>query len=74
MYFLFKMSARYVSSKLITNVQKSGRTIAVDYVDKTTAWVRPKGFPTIPIRNDFAQVVKENFGAFSAETVKVAMK
>lgn len=54
------MSAKYVFSQLIKNVQKGSRSLTVDYVDRTTAWVRPDGFPSADVKNDFTSVVKEN--------------
>ncbi|KAG6367329.1 hypothetical protein INS49_001516 [Diaporthe citri] len=68
------MSARYVSSKLIKNISKSGRTLAVEYVDKTTAWTRPSEFPASSIKQDFTDVVQENIDNFGTETTRVAMK
>lgn len=68
------MSARYVFSKLIKNISKSGRTLAVEYVDKTTAWTRPSGFPVSSTKEDFTDVVQENIDNFGTETTRVAMK
>ncbi|KAK4983982.1 hypothetical protein LTR50_006892 [Elasticomyces elasticus] len=68
------MSARYVSSQLIKNIQKGGRSIAVEYVDKTNAWTRPQGFPSASVKADFTQVAEENYDALKPETTKVAMK
>ncbi|KAJ0106877.1 hypothetical protein J7T55_014953 [Diaporthe amygdali] len=68
------MAARYVSSQLIKNVSKGGRTLTIEYVDKTTAWVRPSDFPSSSVKQDFTEVVQENMDTFSPETTKVAMK
>jgi len=68
------MSARYVSSKLIKNVTQGSKSIAVDYVDKTSAWTRPADFPTAKVKETFAQVVQDNVSALAPETVRVAMK
>lgn len=68
------MSARYVSSQLFRSVTKNGRTLTVDIVDRTTAWVRPSGWPPTHIREDFARVVEDNISVFNTNTVKVAMK
>lgn len=68
------MAARYVSSQLIKNISKSGRTLAVEYVDKTTSWTRPSDFPASSVRQDFTDVVQENIDSFSSATTKVAMK
>lgn len=57
------MSAKYVSSKFIRTVTKGGRALSAEYVDKTTAWTRPSGFPAATVKDEF-----------SPETVKVAMK
>lgn len=68
------MSSRYVSSQLIKNIQKGARSIAVEYVEKTTAWTRPEGFPSAIIKSDFTQVAEENADSFKPETTRVAMK
>jgi hypothetical protein len=69
------MSAQYVSSTLIKNViAKNGKSIAVECVDKTTAWIRPTGYPSNSIKEDFAQVAIENIGAFKEGTTTIAMK
>ncbi|KAB8356353.1 hypothetical protein FH972_023937 [Carpinus fangiana] len=68
------MSARYVSSSFIKNVQKGTKTLAVEYVDKTTAWTRPTGFPSSSVKSEFAEVIEEHADTFRPDTVKVAMK
>ena len=68
------MSARYVSSQLMKNVTSGSKTVAVEFVDKTTAWVRPSGYPSAQLKETFAAVVKQNMSIFGAGTAKVAMK
>jgi len=68
------MSARYVSSQFIKNIQEGTKSIAVDYVDQTTAWKRPTGFPSASTKEVFSDVVDKNSDSFKSETVKVAMK
>lgn len=54
------MSARYVSSQLIKNIQRGGKAVAVECVDNTSAWTRPEGFPSTSVKSDFTQVAQEN--------------
>ena len=68
------MAARYVSSQLIQNVQKGVKTVAVEFVDKTTAWTRPAGFPSTGVQSEFVQVVKDNIDTLQSTTTTVAMK
>jgi len=68
------MSARYVSSQFIKNIQKGKKRIAVEYVDQTTAWKRSTGFPSASTKEVFSDVVDKNSDSFKPETVKVAMK
>jgi hypothetical protein len=68
------MSARYVSSQFIKNIQKGKKRIAVEYVDQITAWKRPTGFPSASTKEVFSDVVDKNSDSFKPETVKVAMK
>jgi hypothetical protein len=63
-----------VSSKLIQEVTKGGKTVAVEYVDRTTSWVRPGGFPSHTMKSAFTAVVTENFDQLNTQTSKVAMK
>lgn len=63
-----------MSSKLIEYVFSGARTVAVEYVDKTTSWVRPTAFPSAQIRSDFTQVVRENIDSLKPETTRVGMK
>ncbi|EKG12719.1 hypothetical protein MPH_10132 [Macrophomina phaseolina MS6] len=67
------MSARYVSSQLIKNIQKGTKSVAVEYVDKTTSWTRPDEFPASSVKSDFTQVAEENLESLKPETVRVAM-
>lgn len=55
-------------------VQKGGRNVAVEVVDKTTAWIRPSTFPIASVRSDFVEVVQENFDNLQPSTAVVAMK
>ncbi|KAL2047094.1 hypothetical protein N7G274_001113 [Stereocaulon virgatum] len=50
------------------------KRIAVEYVDQTTAWKRPTGFPSASTKEVFSDVVDKNSDSFKPETVKVAMK
>ncbi|PGH31871.1 hypothetical protein GX50_05369 [[Emmonsia] crescens] len=68
------MVARYISSQLIQIIQKGGKSIAVECVDKTTAWIRPAGFPTTTIQSEFVQVIEENMDSLQPTTAIVAMK
>jgi hypothetical protein len=68
------MSARYVSSSLIKSIQKGSKSVAVEYVDKTTLWTRPTGFPSASVKEEFAQVVEENIQTLNPNTTTVAMK
>lgn len=68
------MSAGYVSSKLITIVQRGARSLRIEFVDKSTAWIRPPDFPSASVKMNFAQVAEENVDLFEPETTTVAMK
>ncbi|KAI8944637.1 hypothetical protein F4801DRAFT_571073 [Xylaria longipes] len=68
------MAAKYVSSQVIKHIQKGARTLSIEYVDRTTSWVRPQGFPSPAVQADFVQVVEDNIAVFSPQTTKVAMK
>ena len=68
------MPARYVSSQFIKNIQKGTKKIAVEYVDQTTAWKRPTGYPSASTKEVFSNIVDKNSGSFKSETAKVAMK
>ncbi len=67
------MSAEYGSSQFIKHVQKGKKMIAVEYVDQTTMWKRPTGFPSASIKEVFSDVVDNNSDSSKPETVKVAM-
>jgi hypothetical protein len=66
--------SRYVSSQFIKTITIGAKTIAVEYVDKTTGWTRPSGFPTSTVKEEFAKVAEDNAASLKTETVKVAMK
>ena len=68
------MSARYISSSLIRNIQRGSKSVLVEYVDKTTLWTRPTNFPTASIKEEFAQVVEENIHTLKPNTARVALK
>ena len=68
------MSGRYISSKLIKSVQLSGKNVAIEYVEKTSAWTRPSGFPSLSVQDDFVKVAQNNVSKFKEGTVKIAMK
>ncbi|PYI08834.1 hypothetical protein BO78DRAFT_416432 [Aspergillus sclerotiicarbonarius CBS 121057] len=68
------MATRFVSSQLIQTIQKGGKKIAVEFVDKTTTWIRPSGFPATSVQSEFVQVVEENIESLKATTSIVAMK
>ncbi|RMD42377.1 hypothetical protein DV735_g2738, partial [Chaetothyriales sp. CBS 134920] len=68
------MPARYVSRQTIKTVTNGSKTVAADFVDRTTAWIRPSGYPSTQVKNNFAKVVEDNLNSFSAQTSKVALK
>ena len=68
------MSARYVSSHFIKNIEKGTKKIAVEYVDQTSAWKRPTGFSSASTKEVFSGIADKNSNSFKPETVKVAMK
>lgn len=68
------MVARYVSSQLIQTIERGGKAIAVEFVDKTTHWVRPSNFPIMNVRNDFVEAVRQNVDILQQGTAIVAMK
>ncbi|GBF62509.1 hypothetical protein TMEN_5055 [Trichophyton mentagrophytes] len=68
------MSAAYVSSQFIQNVIRGSRVIAVEFVDKTTAWIRPAAFPATNVKSDFMDVVEKNLDSLRPNTAIVAMK
>ncbi|KAE9970055.1 hypothetical protein BLS_005101 [Venturia inaequalis] len=66
--------SRYVSSQFIKTITAGAKTVTVEYVDRTTSWTRPSGFPTSSVKEEFAKVAVENAASLKPETVKVAMK
>lgn len=68
------MAANYVSSQFVKTIQKGAKKIVVEYVDQTTAWKRPTGFPSATLKEEFSEVVQSNADSFKPETVKVAMR
>ncbi|KAI0104168.1 hypothetical protein GGR51DRAFT_561224 [Nemania sp. FL0031] len=68
------MAAKYVSSQFIKYMKIGSRTLAVEYVDRTTTWVRPGGFPFQDIQAGFVKAVEDNVGIFNPKTTKLAMK
>jgi hypothetical protein len=68
------MSGRYISGKLIKSVQSGGKNVAIEYVEKTSSWIRPSGFPSRSVQDDFVKVAQNNLSKFKAGTVKIAMK
>ena len=68
------MAARYISSQLIQSVHTGTKSIAVEYVDKTTSWIRPQSFPSLELRLEFLQVAEANTGSLKPETTRLAMK
>jgi hypothetical protein len=69
------MTARYVSSTLIKKaMSKNGTIVALECVDKTTAWIRPASYPSRATREDFAEVALQNIEKFKHGTTTIAMK
>lgn len=68
------MSIKNVSSQFIKTVKKGTKSIAVEYVDQTTTWKRPPGFPSAATKEEFSDAVDKNVDTFKPETVKVAMR
>lgn len=68
------MAANYVSSQLVKTIERGARRIAVEYVDRTTAWTRPQGYPSASVKSDFADVVEQNADSLNPKTTRVAMK
>jgi hypothetical protein len=50
------------------------KSVVVEYVDKTTLWTRPTGFPSASVKEEFAKVVEENVHNLNPDTTTVAMK
>lgn len=55
-------------------MSNTGRSVAVEVVDKTTAWTRPAGCPSENVKDSFAATVQQNADTFKAGVVTVAMK
>ncbi|KAH7359959.1 hypothetical protein BKA66DRAFT_573883 [Pyrenochaeta sp. MPI-SDFR-AT-0127] len=68
------MSASYVSSQVLKTITKDGRTIAVNLVDKTGAWIHPAGLTASSVTDKFSAAVEQNFDKIGSETTAVAMK
>lgn len=68
------MSGRYISGKLTKSVQSGGKNVAIEYVEKTSSWIRPSGFPSQSVQEDFVKVAQNNASKFKVDTVKIAMK
>jgi hypothetical protein len=69
------MSAQYISGSLIRSVVASnGKKYAVEFVDRTTAWWIPSGFPSQDLQNKFVDVALKNVEKFKAGTTKISMK
>ncbi|KZM24356.1 hypothetical protein ST47_g4500 [Ascochyta rabiei] len=64
----------YVRSAFLKNITSGTKTLALDYVDKTTTWTRPGGFPSTQVKDDFSKAVEQNIHKLNPRTVKVAMK
>ena len=68
------MSGRYISGKLIKSVQSGGKNVAIEYVEKTSSWIRPSSFPSQSVQDDFVKVAQKSVSEFKAGTIKIAMK
>ena len=68
------MSAAYRSSKGIRTVIKNGQKLTVEYVDITTAWVRPSNYAAQKMKDEFVLAVKELQGDMKPGTTRIAMK
>lgn len=53
---------------------KNGQKLTVEYVDKTTAWVRPSDYPAQKVKDEFVLAVKELQGDMKPGTTRIAMK
>lgn len=63
-----------MSSQVIKSMQKNGKAISIEYVDRTTAWFRPEDYPSTSAKAAFAQLAEEHIGAYKPETTRVALK
>ena len=68
------MAAQFVSGTVLKTIQKGGKAIAVQVVDKTTAWKRPPNYPIARVTEEFAEIVEENIETLDPSTTSVAMK
>ncbi|OJD25292.1 hypothetical protein ACJ73_03336 [Blastomyces percursus] len=59
------MAARYVSRQLIQTIQKGGKSIVVECVDKMTAWIRPACFPTTSVPSELSKSLKKTLALSS---------
>lgn len=59
---------------MLKTVQKGGKAIAVQVVDKMTAWIRPSNYPITRVTAEFAEIVEENIETLDPSTTSVAMK
>jgi hypothetical protein len=50
------------------------KAVGVEFVDRTTTWARPVGFPSTGVQSEFVQVVKDNINTLQSTTITVAMK
>ena len=68
------MASQYVSGQLIKSIHKAGKALAVESVNRTSAWIRPSDYPVASAAEEFVELVAEYAGTFKPDTVKVAMK
>lgn len=68
------MVARYASSQLIQTIERGGKAIAVEFVDRASHWIRPSNFPIVSVRNDFVEAVSQNVDILQQGTAIVAIK
>lgn len=68
------MASKLVSAVAITTLYNNGRSIVVEFSERTDAWVRPAAPPTKAMKQEFVRVVEENLAAIRPEVTKVAMK
>lgn len=54
--------------------EKGGKAIAVEFVDKTTAWTRLPDYPSTSIKSEFVKLVEDNATTLNPQTTKVALK
>lgn len=67
------MCAQYVSSQLIKVIPRGGKMIAVEIVDKTTAWNRPENCPAPNVQLAFVKIVEKHVAFLNPATTKIAM-